>query len=258
MPWFQTADGARLHYADVGTGRPALLLVHGLCGRLQHWEPQARAFSRRHRVVRLDLRGHGRSDAPPGRYARRDFVADLEAFTRRLRLRGAVVIGHSMGGGVVLDLVQRRPELARGVVLVDSQVQRPRARRLHGHPTVARLAGDDYEGALRSMLAPGLGSTIDPELAERILSDSACTPQHVTVAAFRNATLRSAPRAAWRRLRMPILSLNSSTGMNTPEAVRTALPQAQFAQVVASGHWLQLEVPAQCNAMIRRFIACLP
>lgn len=97
MPTFKWPDGVRLRYADQGGGRPALLFVHGWCGRLEHWSPQVRAFARRQRVIRLDLPGHGRSEAPPGPYTPAEFASDVAALVRHLRLRDAVLVGHSMG-----------------------------------------------------------------------------------------------------------------------------------------------------------------
>src|SRR5262245_13527393 len=66
MPELTTDDGARIYYEVEGAGDPALVFVHGWCSNLRHWDPQAEHFSRRHRVLRVDRRGYGRSPAPEG------------------------------------------------------------------------------------------------------------------------------------------------------------------------------------------------
>ena len=97
MPFYTSEDGTRLHYRLVGSGRPALLFIHGWCGNLGHWEPQARAFGRRHRVLRVDRRGDGRSEAPARGYGPREQADEIAALARSLRIRGAVAIGHAGG-----------------------------------------------------------------------------------------------------------------------------------------------------------------
>jgi pimeloyl-ACP methyl ester carboxylesterase len=64
MPTFKTEDGAELHYEVVGRGAPPLILIHGWCSNLGHWEHQVRAFRDSHRILRLDRRGLGKSTTP--------------------------------------------------------------------------------------------------------------------------------------------------------------------------------------------------
>ena len=139
MPFVTVPAGVRLHYRDTGRAHRSLpmLFVHGWCSSLGDWAPQARAFSRRHRVVRIDLRGHGASEAPRGGYRLRTFASDVEAVARQLDLDRALLVGHSMGGGVVLELARLAPALAAGVVMVDGIVGRGRpARELDDHPAI--------------------------------------------------------------------------------------------------------------------------
>ena len=86
-----------------------------------------------------------------------------------------------------------------------------------------------------------------------MLADSVRTPPHVARAAMRNTILLGGVRAGWRRLRRPLLYIDA-TGRHTAKSLREVLPQAELARVVGSGHWAQLEVPDQINAMLRRFI----
>jgi pimeloyl-ACP methyl ester carboxylesterase len=100
-----------LFHEEVGHGDPPLLLVHGWCCDHTYFEPQARHFARHHRVVSVDLRGHGRSDEPRQSYAIESFADDLAWVCERLALARPVVVGHSMGGIVAFDLAARYPEL---------------------------------------------------------------------------------------------------------------------------------------------------
>ena len=87
MPFHESPDGSRLHYRLAGSGEQGLIFIHGWCGNTEHWEPQARAFARTHRVLRVDRRGDGRSDAPEGGYHPRDQADEMAGLIEALGLR---------------------------------------------------------------------------------------------------------------------------------------------------------------------------
>lgn len=116
-------DGVRLHAREwtppSRRGRD-LLLLHGLASSSHIWDLVAPILARRgHRVVAHDQRGHGRSGKPSSGYAFERLVADAGAVIRALRLRRPVVVGHSFGANVALELAVRHPRSARGLVLID-------------------------------------------------------------------------------------------------------------------------------------------
>lgn len=113
------ANGIQLYYEEKGTGQP-LVFIHGLGSSTRDWENQMPEFSRSHRVVTLDLRGHGRSDKPQGPYSMAMFSADTSALMKALRLGPASVVGISLGGGIALQLVLDAPELVKTLVVVNS------------------------------------------------------------------------------------------------------------------------------------------
>ena len=103
-----------LYYEDHGSGSP-VVLIHGwpLSGR--SWEPQERALiDAGHRVITYDRRGFGKSSQPWGGYDYDTFAADLDALMRHLDLRGATLVGFSMGGGEVARYMSRHD--GKGVI----------------------------------------------------------------------------------------------------------------------------------------------
>ena len=93
-----------IHAETTGEGPPLVLVHAGICDS-RMWDPQWRSLARRHRLVRHDMRGFGRSPMPPGAYSHaRDLVAVMDA----AGLSDAVVVGASMGGRVALEVTVAR------------------------------------------------------------------------------------------------------------------------------------------------------
>jgi pimeloyl-ACP methyl ester carboxylesterase len=118
-------EGVRLHWlewAPSGTPeRPAILLLHGLSSNARYWERVARRMTNR-RLVALDQRSHGLSDAPPTGYGLDLLAADAGNVIRELGLNRPVVAGHSWGGTVALEVGARVGELVSGVALMDGPI----------------------------------------------------------------------------------------------------------------------------------------
>jgi pimeloyl-ACP methyl ester carboxylesterase len=118
MPYC-AVDDVRLYYDEAGTGAP-LLFVHGLGSSGRDWAEQVGYFADDYRVLRIDLRGHGRSERSQGPYHMAQFARDVAVFLRKRNAVPAHVVGLSMGGMVTLQLGADAPRLTRSLVVVNS------------------------------------------------------------------------------------------------------------------------------------------
>ena len=118
-------EGVRLHWlewAPPGTPEPpAIFLLHGLSSNARYWERVARRMTNR-RLVALDQRSHGLSDAPPTGYGMDVLAADAAHAIRELELNRPVVVGHSWGGTVALEVGATPGELVSGVAVMDGPI----------------------------------------------------------------------------------------------------------------------------------------
>ncbi len=103
-------DGGTIHYVERGDGQP-LVLLHGVSLRWDIWSPQLRRLADRYRVVAVDLRGHGRSDAGSDGFGLPVLATDLKALLESLDLHDALVVGHSMGGMTTLRFCADHPDV---------------------------------------------------------------------------------------------------------------------------------------------------
>jgi pimeloyl-ACP methyl ester carboxylesterase len=120
---YVTLNGIKLHYADWG-GDPAkgtTVLIHGGSANLHWWDMVAPLLTGEGRVLALDFRGHGHSQwASAPDYGPAGYIEDVEAFLRHLGIP-VMLVGHSMGGAVVLWVAALNPELLEGLIVVDSR-----------------------------------------------------------------------------------------------------------------------------------------
>lgn len=120
-------DGVRLGYEDDGSGDPPIVLIHGWSSTSAFMRPLQELLAAQHRVVNVDLRGHGRSDAPDQDYGVGLFAEDVAWLVRTLEVESPVLVGHSLGAAVALDVAKAHRDCARALVLLDPPPLLPRA-----------------------------------------------------------------------------------------------------------------------------------
>src|SRR5262245_14330403 len=113
-------DGVTIHFQVHGKGTVTLVLVHGWALDRRLWDGQVPALAARHRVVTLDLAGHGESGRQRAEWTMAAFGQDVKAVVEAVNAGQVVLVGHSMGGPVVLEAARRMPERTKGVVLIDT------------------------------------------------------------------------------------------------------------------------------------------
>lgn len=124
MPSIQV-NQTSLYYESRGQGE-LLLFIHGLGSSIRDWENQIPYFGERYRVVALDLRGHGKSDKPPGPYSSKLFAEDIAALIRSLDIGPAHIVGLSLGGFIACQLAVDHIDLVRRLIVVNSVPDLPR------------------------------------------------------------------------------------------------------------------------------------
>ncbi len=250
-------DGVGLAYLEVGSGEPPLLLVHGWLCDHTYLAPQIEHFSQQHRVVAVDLRGHGASDTPLQEYSMAALADDLAWLCEQLDIQHPVVIAHSMGGLVALELLMRAPNLPRAIVALDSPILMPDARFSHLQALGPLLEGPDYRGEVQGMVRGMFLPTDDAQRRGRIVEQMSSVPQHVMLGAFQGMFGTVAASATHGPpIPVPLLAVASAGGhMADLERLRQLCPQVTIGQTVGAGHFHQLDVPDQINAMIERFLA---
>ena len=98
-----------LDYEDTGNGK-ILLLLHGLGSTKKDWDAQVPFFSKTHRVITLDLRGHGDSTIPLNDYGVELMTEDVKQLLDQLNIKKATLVGFSMGGAIAFEMASKHPK----------------------------------------------------------------------------------------------------------------------------------------------------
>jgi pimeloyl-ACP methyl ester carboxylesterase len=114
-----TLHGHRVSYRTAGEG-PVVLLIHGITGTSEQWEPVMRLLADRFTVLAPDLLGHGHSAKPRGDYSLGAYAVSLRDLLVLLGHRRATIVGHSLGGGVAMQFSYEYPVFSERLVLVSS------------------------------------------------------------------------------------------------------------------------------------------
>ncbi len=248
-----TRDGVTLRYLEAGSGDPPLLFVHGWTCNHTHWRDQVSHFAKDHRVVAVDLRGHGQSDAPDQDYAIEGFVDDVAWFIRELGLQKPVIIGHSMGGVIAMNLARRHPDLVRAIVMVDSPITPlPEATRALVEPLFAGLRSPAYAGVAEGFARMSFfNASSPPELADELVSGMSTAPQRLMYTALADTIAPENQQPG--PIPVPSIFIRAETQFASEDDLRSRFPGLGVITVPAA-HFVQLEQPAATNNIIADFL----
>lgn len=252
-------DGTQLFYEERGVGEP-LLFIHGLGSSGRDWESQWTHFADRYRVIRLDLRGHGRSEPTRGPYHIAQFSRDVAVALRKLDAVPAHVVGLSMGGMVAFELGADAPQLVRSLVLTNCVADM----RLHSwHDLwfyVSRRLAVQVLGMRRvgQILAERLFVKPDQEELRRKFANRWSTNDKQAYLWSIDAIRRWSIRDRLGDITAPTLLLTSDddyTPVATKNRIVAQMPNARLVVVKDARHALPVEKPEEFNAIVEDFLA---
>ena len=257
---FVTAKGSRLFTRVQGPeAAPPLLFANSLGTNLSLWDPVIALLPERLRIIRYDMRGHGRSDVSTGSVSMGQLVSDAEAICDHYELADAVVVGLSIGGMVAQGLATKRLDLVRGLVLSN---------------TAAKIGNAKlWQDRINAITRDGLPAHADAILDRWFGRDFRHTPQATTYRDMLCATPQDAytalcaaisgtdfytPTAA---LRVPTLGIAGSEDGATPaDLVRETIdliPGSRFEVMRRCGHLPCVEQPQIYASLLTSFLSSI-
>ncbi|MCU0804792.1 MAG: 3-oxoadipate enol-lactonase [Burkholderiales bacterium] len=253
-------NGVQLHCAIEGEG-PWLAMSHSLACNLSMWDNEARALSKRFKVLRFDTRGHGQSGAPAGPYSLEMLADDVKGLFDALDIRAAHWVGLSMGGMIGQTFALRYPGVLRSLVLADTTSRYPKD------------AGPIWQDRIRLVESQGMEPLVAPTL-ERWFTEPFRKAHPERVAPIATA-IRATPVAGYvgcshaipkidlttrlKEIGVPTLVIVGEDDPGTPVAmareIHDALPGSELVVIPRAAHLANVEQPEAFGAALDRFYA---
>jgi pimeloyl-ACP methyl ester carboxylesterase len=250
--------------AEAGTG-PAIVMIHGFGAAIDWWDEIAPALAMDHRVIRIDLIGHGGTAAPASGYTIPRQAELVAAMLDRLGIDRVTVIGHSMGGEVATALAERNPARIAAMILIDSPPTAGATFTIMTDAVMTPVIGEvlshfETDDTIRRGLAQGFAPGFP--VPEKFVADL----KQLTYTAFRSAhedsiAYRTSKPSNQRLAALtPVPPLLALTGTEDaivpPEHAKyfSEVPGAKIVLIEGSGHSPMVEKPAKTLELIRGFL----
>lgn len=247
-----------LHVEEYGTGKPALVLMHGFGGSARNLRPQARFFQSEHRVVLFDLRGHARSGAPddPAEYSLEKLIGDVQQVIEKSGELRVVLGGVSMGAAIALAYAFDHPERVLALVLASYPGSTSSSWALDLATAIEtrglESAGEEFVWG---------GSRFDPEarrfIRQGFLEHRAHGLSHSLRGVLSALPTLAAMEKSLAELRVPVLLIagaEDAPSVSASQELARRLRHAKLEIIAAAGHVVNLQNPQAFNVATRGFL----
>ncbi|MEW6209569.1 MAG: alpha/beta fold hydrolase [Acidobacteriota bacterium] len=255
-------NGAAIDYRDEGAGLP-VVFIHAFPLNQTMWDEQARVLKNHCRVITLDLRGFGNSDATEGQCAISQMAADIRELLKTLSIDRAVLVGISMGGYVSMAFYRDSPQMVRAMVLANTRAtadtEEARERRMKS----AERAERDGSAAIADDMIPIAFASEKPEarMIQRVRAMIEANSPSSLAAAQRGMAARPSSVDLLSRIDFPTLIIAGTDDRLTPiaemESLRELIPASRFAVIRGAGHFSNLERAEEFNQALIDFLLSL-
>lgn len=255
-----TINDITLAYSDTGSGLP-IVFLHAFPLNRMMWAEQESALSSYHRVITIDLRGHGESDAPLWRYTLDQAADDVRALLDHLSIRQALFVGLSMGGYILFAFYRKYANRVKGMVLADTRAQADQPEGKAGRFQMAQVAYKQGPSAIADIMIPKLLSpaTIQkrPEIAHQVRTMIEGNQMSGIVGDLMAMAERPDSVPLLKQIACPTQIIVGELDQATPPAdaklMAEQIPDARLAIIPNAAHLANLEQPEEFTKIVAAF-----
>ncbi|ARU62878.1 hypothetical protein CBW65_19275 [Tumebacillus avium] len=247
-------NGIDLYYEQAGVGSKVILLIHGNVASSRWWEHLMAPLAERYTVVRADLRGCGQSAGDGGKGNNiKQYSADLRALLKHLGHEQVVLVGHSLGGSVAMDIAANAPELVDGMLLLNSApidgLVTPDERK----PLIEQMVSD--RNLMKMSLAAVVPTAAQGEFFELLVEDAMIAAQTAVpnYTSLGEADYREQLGRGHVRTMIVYGQLDSLITQDMMERTHEGIPGSELVLYEHVGHSPNVEAPERLLQDIVRF-----
>ena len=251
-----SVDGVSIAYEVRGEGELALVFVHGWCCDRSYWSEQLPHFAEKYKVVAIDLAGHGESGLNRKDWTIGAFGKDVVAVVNKLNLDQVVLVGHSMGGFVILEAAHRMPQVVIGLVGVDTLQDFEFKYTQEQIDAWFSPLRSNYVEATRDIVRTMFTPNSDPALVEKIVADMSSAPQEVGLGAMEGYVdfQKNEIIQVLQEVQAPIVCINSDVNPTNVETNQRYALSFKAKIMSGVGHFNMIEDPVTFNRLLEETI----
>ncbi|MDD5129919.1 MAG: alpha/beta hydrolase [Candidatus Omnitrophica bacterium] len=256
LPFANTlsADNVPIAYAVYGRENdPTVVFVHGWSCDSRYWHNQIPYFSKKFRVITIDLAGHGNSGFGRKVYTTEAFGQDVAAVLRKLDVKKAILVGHSMGGEIVIYAAKLAPERVIGLVGVDTLEDLGMVYPDEVKNSIYEPIAADFVPKVQEFVRSMFPANADKALVEAVARDMSSAPQEVALGSMQEYFKVSDPELI-KGLAVPLKSVNADLWPTNVEGNKKLVPSYEMVLMKGRGHFIMLEAPDEFNALLEQMI----
>lgn len=248
--------GVKVHYDKLGEEGPPLVFVHGWCANRLSFTEQMKFFSSRYQCYAIDLPGHGRSAKTFIDHSIVFMAEILAGFLAKMGLMDVTLVGHSMGGAVVLEAVHQKANGIASLILLDPSMI------VRSEPVTAAITEN-----MNQMHEHGPGTYTDtlikrvmvnahdkPSLADWILKTASKIPPHVALSAWQGLLEWNGKQALEAASDLPCAVIVSDKPSNKRADLMKIHKRLDWGQTLGGSHYAHMSMPHQVNMMMDTYL----
>ena len=254
-------NGINIAYNDRGTGLP-IVFLHAFPLNRTMWTAQEQALSSQFRVITIDLRGHGESDAPLWHYTLDQSAEDVRALLDQLAIQQALFVGLSMGGYILFAFYRKYAERVKGMVLADTRAQADTEEGKEGRFQMAQVAYKKGPSAIADMMIPKLLSPATVQSRPEIVQAVRTKIEGNQISGIAGDLMAMAERpdsvSLLKQITCPtqviVGGLDQATPPSDARLMAEQIPGARLALIPNAAHLANLEQPDAFNQALASFL----
>jgi len=250
-----SSDSERVAYAMIGQGKTALIFVHGWSCDGRYWQKQVPVFAEEYQVITVDLAGHGHSSLNRSDYSMVSFANDVKAIIDKENIDRAILIGHSMGGGVIAEAARLMPQRVVGIVGIDTLQNVAERTPQSVIDAMVKSFEADFKRAARNFVSPMFPKDADQQLVNWVKEDMSSAPKKIALSAFRNYLeqyVNGEAATVFEDITVPVVSINARLWPTAPEENKKHIKNYQLFYIEETGHFPMLEKPEAFNRLLKK------
>jgi pimeloyl-ACP methyl ester carboxylesterase len=250
-------DSERIAYDVMGRGTTSLIFIHGWSCDGRYWQKQIPYFSKKYQVITVDLAGHGHSSLTRPEFSMSSFAKDVKAILEKENIDRAILIGHSMGGGVIAETARLLPKKVVGIVGIDTFQNVAEHTPQSVIDEMTKPFETDFKNAAQGFVSSMFPKGSDHQLVHWVKEDMSSAPKDIALNSFRHYLgqyITGEAARVFKDITVPVISINARLWPTDPEENKKHIKNYQLFYIEETGHFPMLEKPEEFNALLNEVI----